>query len=163
MGKAERFALGPWPTRASSAGPGLALGRVSAANQPRFGVAAEVDSALDAWWRVQDLLWRLHAHHALELGATAEGRVVWLPDTKGGAGACEIQVLADPAVDRWMDGDTTRHLFTHRERTPQGVALHFASATSMARWPEGPALLDEMADFFNSLPRSTHERTSTSA
>ena len=162
MGRAECTAPGSPPDCLPPAMPVSVARAIGAANKHRFGRPAEMVSALDAWWRVQDLLWRLHALHALKVLPADLGRAVSVSFSNAEASAIEVLAVLDPEIDRWLDGDNARRLISTRERTPQGVDLHFAAATCMARWPEGPALLDEMAAFFNQLSRNTHACKPTS-
>jgi hypothetical protein len=138
----------------------LKFGRELRFEWPRIG---NESTPLDAWWHVQDLLWRLHARQAIEVLPLAAAHVVRLRHAVDHPESTEVQALLDPRVDAWRDGTTVSQLIVHRDFAPEGLCLHFASAARIARWPEGPALLDQMTVFFNLLPRNNHDQQRATA
>jgi hypothetical protein len=132
-------------------------GQARAANSPSFDAAVAVLSPLDAWWRIQDLLWRLNAFRAVDVLPAQEVHAVRLLPTCIGDAFEEIQALMDPDTDGWFDGDVVRHLIACREPSPEGTTFHFATAACIAGWPDGSTLVDEMNAFFYQLSTTTHD------
>lgn len=107
----------------------------------------DTQSILDPWWRIQDLWLRLRAELELRFEEQGPGRRLRICRF-GGPLSPSLQALRAPARD-----PATYELGPRCTLVPQlddggaDLVLGLATAQRIERWPEGPALVNELNAF----------------